>query len=54
MRYLPLLALSILFLSACTSADSDADLIIRNASIIDIASGEITEDQMIGIAGDTI
>jgi len=54
LRYLFVLALPILFLSACTSSEPDADLIIRNASIIDIASGEITEDQMIGIAGDTI
>lgn len=54
MRYLPLLALPILFLSACTTSGPDADLIIRNANIIDIASGEVTEDQMIGIAGDTI
>jgi len=54
MRYLPLLAIPLLFLSACTPSESEVDLIIRDANVLDIASGEVTEDQMIGISGDTI
>ncbi|WP_324721301.1 amidohydrolase family protein [Salinimicrobium sp. HB62] len=44
----------VLLIAACTSPKESADLLITNATILDVASGEEIPGQMIAISGDTI
>lgn len=46
--------ISLLFFTACNSSRESADLLILNATILDIESGEEIPGKMIAISGDTI
>lgn len=44
----------LLIITSCNSAKESADLLITNATVLDVGSGEEIEGQMIAISGDTI
>lgn len=46
--------LGVLFLTACNSPKESADVLITNATVLDVESGEEIPGQMIAISGDTI
>ena len=46
--------LGVLLITACSSPQESADLLITNATILDVESGEEIPGQMIAISGDTI
>ncbi|MHA6280947.1 amidohydrolase family protein [Salinimicrobium sp. CAU 1759] len=46
--------LGVLFLTACNSPKESADVLITNATVLDVESGEDIPGQMIAISGDTI
>ncbi len=56
MSYRSVIFLAFVFLAAACSADDPADLVVRNANIVDVGTGNISENQTIeirngGIAG---
>ena len=53
-NYLFYVYLSFLMASCNTEEKENFDLLILNASIVDVASGEILSDRLVGISGDTI
>lgn len=53
-RILFSLCLSTLLISCKSEEKEKFDLLILNASIVDVASGKILQDRMVGISGDTI
>lgn len=53
-KILPVLFLVSILLSCNTEEKEKFDLLILNASIVDVTSGEILQERMVGIKGDTI